>query len=63
MYLVMAKTSQRITHIFPGPTTERVCINQQQRAEPMHHDMSLVTRKPVFGVFDQVILKPACAAT
>ena len=26
-------------------------------------NMSLVTRKPVFGVFDQVIHKPACAAT
>ena len=25
--------------------------------------MSLVTRKPVFGVYDQVRLKPACAAT
>ena len=25
--------------------------------------MSLVMRKPVFGVFDQVRLKPACAAT
>ena len=25
--------------------------------------MSLVTRKPVFGVFNQVRLKPACAAT
>ena len=24
--------------------------------------LSLVTRKPVFGVFDQVRLKPACAA-
>ena len=24
---------------------------------------SLVTRKPVFGVYDQVRLKPACAAT
>ena len=26
-------------------------------------NMSLVTRKPVFGVFDKVRLKPACAAT
>ena len=26
-------------------------------------DMSLVTRKPVFGVCDQVKHKPACAAT
>ena len=25
--------------------------------------VSLVTRKPVFGVFDQVRLKPACSAT
>ena len=25
--------------------------------------MSLVPRKPVFGVSDQVILKPACSAT
>ena len=24
--------------------------------------MSLVTRKPVFGIFDQVRLKPACSA-
>ena len=27
------------------------------------YHMSLVTRKPVFGVSDQVRLKPACAAT
>ena len=27
------------------------------------NDLSLITRKPVFGVFDQVRLKPACAAT
>ena len=26
-------------------------------------DMSLIMRKPVFGVFDQVRLKPACPAT
>ena len=26
-------------------------------------NMSLVTRKPVFGVCDQGRLKPACAAT
>ena len=25
--------------------------------------MSLITRKPVFEIFDQVRLKPACAAT
>ena len=28
-----------------------------------NENMSLVTRKPVFGVYDQVRLKPACAAT
>ena len=28
-----------------------------------HSDMSHVTRKPVFGVCDQVRLKPACSAT
>ena len=28
-----------------------------------HSDMSHVTRKPVFGVFNQVRLKPACSAT
>ena len=27
------------------------------------HDMSLVMRRPVFGVCDQVRLKPACSAT
>ena len=27
------------------------------------NDMSLVTRKPVFGVCDQARLKPACSAT
>ena len=27
------------------------------------HYMSLATRKPVFGVLEQVRLKPACAAT
>ena len=27
------------------------------------YDMSLVTRKPVFGVWDQDILKPVCVAT
>ena len=26
-----------------------------------HSDLSLVTRKPVFGVFDQVRLKPVCS--
>ena len=26
-------------------------------------EMSLITRKPVYGVFDQVRLKPACSAT
>ena len=25
--------------------------------------LSLVTRKPVFGIFDQVRLKPGCLAT
>ena len=28
-----------------------------------NNPLSLVTRKPVFGVSDQVRLKPACAAT
>ena len=27
------------------------------------HNMSLVTRKPVFGVCDQVRLKPVCSAS
>ena len=27
------------------------------------YNMSLVTRKPVFGVSDQVRIKPACSAT
>ena len=27
------------------------------------YDMSLITRKPVFGVWDHVRLKPACSAT
>ena len=31
-------------------------------SNPMHY-MSLVTRKTVFGVFDQVSLKPACSDT
>ena len=30
---------------------------------PEHIQMSLVTRKPVFGIFDQVWLKPVCSAT
>ena len=29
----------------------------------MHRYMSHVTREPIFGVFDQVRLKPACSAT
>ena len=33
------------------------------RAEESIYLMSLVTRKPVFGVCDQVRLEPACAAT
>ena len=28
-----------------------------------HENMSLVLRKPVFGVFDQVLYKPGCTAT
>ena len=27
------------------------------------YQMSLITRKPVFGIFDQIGLKPACLAT
>ena len=27
------------------------------------YDLSHVMRKPVFGIFDQVRLKPACSAT
>ena len=33
------------------------------RMNLMRYHMSLVTRKPVFGVFNQVRLKPACSAT
>ena len=29
----------------------------------MMYHMSHVTRKPVFGIFDQVRIKPACSAT
>ena len=32
-------------------------------SEMTRYHMSLVTRKPVFGVCDQVRLKPACSAT
>ena len=29
----------------------------------LYHDLSLVTRKPVFGIFDQLRLKAACSAS
>ena len=34
-----------------------------KRSRAFHHYMSYVMRKPVFGVFDQVRLKPACSAS
>ena len=36
------------------------CLNQENYSI---HDICPVTRKPVFGVCNQVRLKPACAAT
>ena len=40
------------------------CFTQCQTTLMKHHyDMSLVSRKPVFGVCDQGRLKPACSAT
>ena len=36
---------------------------QRQIASVLFYHMSLITRKPVFGVYDQVRLKPTCAAT
>ena len=37
--------------------------NGEQYKHQGIHQMSLVTRKPVFGVFDQVRLNPVCSAT
>ena len=36
---------------------------KKKREKRIHNQLSLATRKPVFGVFDQVRLKSACSAT
>ena len=46
-----------------GVTTVTDDILKQAREVDYRYNMSLVTRKPVFGVFDQIRLAPACSAT
>ena len=38
-------------------------LNEEGAKSPTSDQVSLVTRKPVFLVFDQVRLKPVCSAT
>ena len=45
--------------ILKGQSRFKFCFKQ---GKEQHCDMSLVTRKHVFGVFDQVRLKSACSA-
>ena len=53
---------------FPGPMTtfrnkiETLILNELEEHSCPKVNMSHVTRKSVFGVFDQVRLKPACSA-
>ena len=47
----------------PNPAQDTNRERNTNTKECIKYKMSLVTRKPVFGVFDQVRLKPACAAT
>ena len=39
-----------------------ICPSAPEQKQQQQPHMSLVTRTPVFGVFDQGTLKPACAA-
>ena len=44
-------------------SVSRYNLGLKLKADNYHFNMSLITRKPVFGVSDQVRLKPACSAT
>ena len=56
------KSSKTIEHVYFE--MEQVGCNSEEEVRWLFHDnLSLVTRKPVFGVFDQDRHKPACAAT
>ena len=44
-------------------TTYHLCLAEGMGYSPEAYKMSHVTRKPFFGVCDQVRLKPACSAT
>ena len=56
------KKSYQLIITFFGMSAETYLFFGALIYEPIIH-MCLVTRKPVFGVSDQVRLKPACAAT
>ena len=43
--------------------TYHLCLAEGMGYSPEAYKMSHVTRKPFFGVCDQVRLKPACSAT
>ena len=49
----------QVKHVFSISTQ---CLDQIGQAVAFHH-MSLVVRKPVFGISDQVRHKPGCTAT
>ena len=51
-------------------TRKSVCYRKQDKSfttnlerETKKYDMSLIIRKPIFGVFNQARFKPTCAAT
>ena len=46
-------------HIFPI----KMSSIKTEKQSPVSYNTSLVLRKPVFGVFDQVRHKPGCTAT
>ena len=69
-FMQTAKTDQtgrmpRLIWVFAGHTLMLVllCCGSNVLLRLSSDWMSCVTRKPVFGVFDQVRLEPACAAT
>ena len=60
--------NQYFTVLYPKPFSAGICeahalLDTKSVLYTTNLHLSLITRKPVFGVFDQVRLKPACAAT
>ena len=65
----MAKTSVYIPAVLPEPL---LLVYTKYGSKPMFTsniralaqlDMVLIVRKPIFGVRDMVLLKPACSVT